>query len=247
MVLLFFIELGGLYILSRFLTQRLYTLFFLITNSRSVAITLVILLQFPGTVVHELSHLFAAGVLGVPAGKLTLAPESIRGDSIKTGGVAIGASDPFRRYAIGLAPVFAGILTLTAIAYFLPKLTYDTFSTMQGSAVRTVLQKPALYLFVLAGYLMFSISNAMFSSPEDLRGFLPFALVVGLFVAAGYLVGIRIGLTGEALALSTRIVTTLVNSLGIVLLVNIGLVVVSSLAVAFIKRFTSRHPALNHV
>src|SRR5260221_6045484 len=109
------LELCALYFLSRWVTQAIFTLFLLFFRIRSVALSLLLVLEFPGTVIHELAHLFTAEVLGVRTGKLTLEPESIRGESIKAGSVMIAQSDPFRRYAIGLAPVFVGIFVLTAI------------------------------------------------------------------------------------------------------------------------------------
>lgn len=197
-----------LYFLSRVVSKSLFVLFLLVFRARSVAISLLLALTFPGTVIHELAHLFTAEILRVPTGKLTLVPESIREAHIKSGSVAIAETDPFRRYAIGLAPLVWGMIVLTAIAYFLPTVSSP-------------------YLFVLIAYLLFSISNSMFSSPEDLKGFLPFALVVGLFVAAGYYLDIRFELTGPALDAAVRTLATLTDSLTIVLLVNVGLLVAS--------------------
>lgn len=197
-----------LYFLSRVVSKSLFVLFLLVFRARSVAISLLLALTFPGTVIHELAHLFTAEILRVPTGKLTLVPESIRDAHIKSGSVAIAETDPFRRYAIGLAPLVWGMIVLTAIAYFLPTVSSP-------------------YFFVLIAYLLFSISNSMFSSPEDLKGFLPFALVVGLFVAAGYYLGIRFELTGTLLYAAIRTLATLTDSLTIVLLVNVGLLVAS--------------------
>jgi len=231
MLLVFFLELFAFYILSQWLTNMLYMFFLLMTKTRSVAIMFILLLQFPGTVVHELAHLFTASILGVPAGKLTLVPENIRDTDIKSGSVSIAASDPFRRYAIGLAPVFAGILILTAIAYFLPDLYTKTLAS-KGDA----LQGYNLYLLIGAGYLMFSVSNAMFSSKEDLKGFVPFAIALGLLVGALYVAGVRIGLTGEALILAMRILTTLIKSLGVVLGINMLFLVISALGILVLKK-----------
>src|SRR5947209_5745118 len=99
-------ELIGIYVLSRALTQTIFNLTYLLTRARSIAVTLITLLNFPGTVIHELAHLFTAEILGVHTGKLSLVPESIAEPNIKAGSVMIAATDPFRRYAIGLAPVF---------------------------------------------------------------------------------------------------------------------------------------------
>lgn len=205
-----FIFIGELFLLSlvsRKLTQGLYVLFFRISGSKTIAMTILILLLFPGTVIHELAHLFVAEILRVRTGKLTLVPESLEEAEIKTGSVAIAHTDPFRRTLIGLAPVYVGIAALAAISS-LPVLPILTF------------------------YGMFAVSNSMFSSKEDMKGVIPFAITVGLFASAGYFAGLRIGLTGELLTKLSLVTETLVRSLGIVLGVNLLVLVATSLLLA---------------
>ncbi len=207
MFLILCAEVIALYFLSRWLTQSLFTLFMLLFRARSVAISILLVLQFPGTVIHELAHLFTAEILRVPTGKLTLVPETIRDSEIRSGSVSIAETDPFRRYAIGLAPISAGLLTLTAIAYFLPQTSG--------------------WIYWGLCYLMFAISNSMYSSPQDLKGFMPFAIVVGLFVAAGFFLGLRITLTGQVLEIAMSTLATLTSTIQMVLLVNIALLGIS--------------------
>ncbi|MEK7129984.1 MAG: hypothetical protein AAB803_03105 [Patescibacteria group bacterium] len=203
-LLLLFTELAGLFFLSRLLIQKLYAFFLLLFRARSAAVSAVTLLLFPGTVIHELSHLFTAEILGVRTGKLTLAPESIREVNIKTGSVAIAQTGPFRRAAIGLSPIFAGILSLAALSWWIPQLIEHSNS----------------YLLLLTSYLLFAISNSMFSSREDLKGFWPLAITLSLFIGAAYAIGLRIGLEGKVLEVATTILSSLVQSLGLVLAVN---------------------------
>ncbi len=214
-------ELVALYFLSRWVTKALFMFFLLIFRARSVAISLLLVLEFPGTVIHELAHLFTAEILGVKTGKLRLEPESIREDDITSGSVMISESDPFRRYARGLAPLFAGIIVLTALSYFLSQAL------------------PQWHYWGL-GYLMFAVSNSMFSSPADLKGFIPFAITVGILIASAYFLGIRIALTGQILEVVTRILTTLTQSLGVVLGVNVALLFITKLLSHIIGRFLTR-------
>jgi hypothetical protein len=179
-------------------------------------------LEFPGTVIHELAHLFTAEILRVRTGKLTLVPESIREANIKSGSVAVAETDPFRRYAIGLAPIFAGIIVLTALSYFLPVFLDSVFY----SGI-PFWQNADTYWLLLIGYGMFATSNSMFSSPEDVKGFLPFAFVIGVFVFLGYMLGIRFSLTGELLEITMRTMTTLSNSLLVVIALNVSLLILS--------------------
>jgi hypothetical protein len=83
---------------------------------------------------------------------------------------------------------------------------------------------------------MFAVSNSMFSSPADLKGFIPFAITVSILVAGVYFLGIRIVLTGQILDVVTRIMTTLTQSLGVVLGVNVALLFVTRLLTTLVKR-----------
>jgi hypothetical protein len=229
-------ELIGLYFLSRGLTQGLYTLFLLLFRARSVAVSLLLLITFPGTVVHELAHLFTAEILRVRTGKMTLVPESIREANIQSGSVMIAETDPFRRYAIGLAPIFWGITILTAISYFLPPFMTSVFY----SGI-PIFQNMDFYYLLILGYCLFAVSNAMFPSPQDLKGFVPFAVVVSLFLIGGFVLGIRFTLTGKTLEVATTTLTTLVNSLTLVSGINILLLIVSwGLTRLFLRLFRLR-------
>jgi hypothetical protein len=225
------LELIALYFLSRWVTQAIFTFFLLIFRVRAIAVSFLLVLEFPGTVLHELSHLFTAEILGVRTGKMTLEPESIRGSNITTGSVMVASSDPFRRYMIGLAPLFWGMAVLTAISYFLPGILTSVTQTPTPWYENT-----NTYLLLSLGYLLFAVSNTMFSSPEDLKGFIPFALIIGLIVGALYMVGLRINLTGQVLDVVIQLVTTLLKSLGVVLAINIGLLILTKILTLFISK-----------
>lgn len=247
MVLLLLItELLLLYLLSRRVIGTLYWLLRKISRSRPIAIWVVSIIFFPGTVVHELSHLFTAEILGVHTGKLTLTPEGMEGPhfakaswgetEIKAGGVMIAETDPFRRTLIGLAPVSVGIIVLAALSYFLSSII---ISPLQNNPPGNFLPNPlppgenmswGLWLIIVGlFYLIFIVSNSMFSSKEDMKGVLPFAVTVALFAAAGYFAGFRIGLAGELLTKTLLVIETLVRSLGIVLAVNLLVLAATSL------------------
>lgn len=239
--LILILELVALYFLSRALTRALFALNILIFRHRSIAVPLLLLLQFPGTVIHELAHLFTAEILGVRTGKLRLEPESIREDAITSGSVMIAETDPFRRYAIGLAPIFWGITILTALSYFLPDLA------SKGLDVQNIVlwKNTSFYLLLAAGYLIFAVSNTMFPSPEDVSGIWPFLLVFTIFIAAGFFFGLRLQFTGAILSAATQILETLVQSLGIVLGLNIIILSVTGLITQIFMRITHRRIVRN--
>lgn len=217
MLLLLAAELIVLYILSQSLTQGLFDVLILLFGSRTVGVTIISILTFPGTVIHELAHLFTAEILGVRTGKLTLIPEGINTEEVKTGSVMIADTDPFRRYMIGLAPLFVGMVAVTAISYFIPVLWMQvTQSTVVWYS------DPPFYYLLITIYCLLAISNSMFSSKEDLKGFIPFIIALSAMIAAAYYAGLRIGLTGGLLMFVNRILDALVKSLAVVLAFNLA-------------------------
>lgn len=222
------IELVILFFLSQGLTQSLFLLYALFFRSKKVAVTIITLLVFPGTVIHELSHLFTAEILGVHTGKIDLVPEFIDKDSLKTGSVAIAQTGPFRKALIGLAPVGAGLIALTAIAYFLSTTWPQVMIDWQNGVM---FSQFALYLLLILLYLVFAISNSMFSSPQDLKGTLPVAILIVLLLAGAWFAGFRLTITGAALNVLNSILTALVQSIGLVLGVNLVLYLLSIILV----------------
>ena len=225
-LILLLAELLGLYFLAQGLTQVFYDVCFLLFRSRTLAITIITLITFPGTVIHELSHLFTAEILGVHTGKLTLVPEGINEEEVKAGSVMISESDPFRRYLIGLAPLFTGLIFITALSYLLINPTVIPIILPELSIFNY--QFSIISLLIL--YLLLAISNSMFSSKEDLKGFIPFAIALGAMIVAGYVAGLRIGITGVLLTFVTTLLDALTKSLAVVLVINlVGLIIMKGL------------------
>lgn len=232
---LLILELIILYVLSRRLTQNIYSALFLLTRSRPFAISVLSILFFPGTVIHELAHLFTAEILGVPTSGLTLVPEGLEESDVKTGSVAISQTDPIRRALIGTAPVYVGIAALATISYFLS-------AELTGAPVfgpLTPYNNPPVAIAVF-GYLLFAVSNTMFSSKEDMEGFWPVALVVGLIVAALYVIGVRIDITSALSGAFTDFLTSLATNIGWITGLNVVLFLCSRLSITAIEKITKR-------
>jgi len=229
------VELVLLAFLSQRLTQSLYNVFFLLFRVRSVAISIVTLILFPGTVIHELAHLFTAEVLGVRTGKITLTPESIRGEEIQSGSVAIAQTDPIRRTLIGLAPTNIGLVALTTISYFLAQQLFYLQAHLGN-----IFGNPAIYLIILFVYILCTISITMFPSSVDLKGTPAVLITIFLFCIAAYIVGFRVAATGKILDISTSITTSLIQSLMVVLAVDIILLLINHLVVDIIGKLTHR-------
>ncbi len=228
--LLFFGELIALYLLSRRLNQAIFSMVYRGTHSEHISILITTLIMFPGTVVHELSHLFTAEILGVKTGKLTLVPERISDNHIQAGSVMVAKTDPFRRTLIGLAPVFIGIICITLLSIQITR-SYpfvQCFLSQIGCSNISVPPSPRLSvaLFFLFGYLLFTISNNMFSSEEDLQGVTPVLILLAILIGTTYAIGFRVQLTGAMIQILESLLRTLTTNLGIVLGINLVLLLI---------------------
>ena len=201
------IELLLLSIIAKRSTQEAFTILMRIVRSRRIAITIMTIVLFPGTVIHELSHLFTAEILGVRTGELTLAPESITGDRIQSGSVAIAHTDPFRRTLIGLAPFFTGVTSLLALSWWFVAITRD----------HTLILLDIRFSIILIVYLVATITNTMFASPEDMQGVIPVFGTLLILAVGGYLAGIRFVLPEPIMIQISSILLSCAQNLGIVL------------------------------
>lgn len=219
-IIILILELVLLWIVSKRLTQNLYIALFLLTTSRPVSISLLSVLFFPGTVIHELSHLFVAEISGVRTGGLTLVPEALDQPDVRTGSVSIAQTDPVRRAIIGIAPVFSGLLGLFVLSYYLPTVPFPWT--------------------LLLSYGLFAISNTMFSSKEDMEGFWPVATVILILGIAMYITGIRISLTEQISSVVTDIGTRMVTATGWVAAANTLLFFCTKLLISIVEHLTKR-------
>jgi len=172
---LFFAELLILFLLSRQLSTALSHFIYRITKSRTVTISIIAFLFFPGTALHELSHALSASLLGVHVGEIEFVP-TIHEDYVKLGSVQIGQSDPIRRFLIGSAPFIFGTAILLGILFFAAQnKLFDN-----------------IYLVILIGYLVFEIGNTMFSSKKDMEGAFELFGTIIFIVIVLYFLGVRV-------------------------------------------------------
>ena len=165
-----------LFFLAKFLIRALSRLFLKITKSESITVTLFFYLFLPGIIVHELSHLLAAGLLFVKTGDMELTPK-VTGGEVRLGSVGIEKTDFLRRAIIGVAPVLVGISIIFGILFSLQKLNAMN-----------------LGIYALSFYIIFEVGNTLFSSRKDLEGavelLLTFIFIFGaLFLIRGEIAG----------------------------------------------------------
>lgn len=221
-LLIIFAELLILFFLSKHLVNVMHSLFFALTHSQRISLTLITTLFLPGTIIHELSHWLIAELVRVRTGEISLTPEIERRNSretyVKLGHVQVAESDPIRKYLIGFAPLFMGtfflFLLIWLFQFFWPQIN-DL--------------KLQIGFVCLIGYLLFSISNNMFSSKKDLEGFIFVVPILVILAVAIYWSGIRIDLTGKSLEVYTQVVGGLMKALAIVIGINIAILAINGL------------------
>ncbi|MEI6326656.1 MAG: hypothetical protein WCO78_00885 [Candidatus Roizmanbacteria bacterium] len=136
--------------LSHHSFQAMYLFLYKISRSDFFAKVGITILFFPGTVVHEMSHFFAAMLLNLRVRSANVLPV-FEDDGIKLGTVVYERKDPFRGILVGIAPLFGGI----AASWGLVALLYLPLTDM-----------PIVHAIIY--YLLFTITSMQFSSRQDL-------------------------------------------------------------------------------
>ncbi len=160
---------------------------------------LYFLLFFPGVLIHEVSHLFMAGILFVPTGEISVFPEDE-----KMGSVQVAKTDPIRQALIGVAPTIIGTAIILAI-----------FQIVLGLPSKILNLNDLFYLInngknLLFIYFIFAINNTMFTSESDRRSWLGLFVLLILILSFLYLFDLFPVVTGPFLnyaALGANLIT----------------------------------------
>lgn len=218
MALLFFLELLVLFFLSQKTTQHISFILYKLTHSKKFAIYGMAVLFLPGTIIHEFSHAIAAVVTHVPVGRMELLPEYREG-GLKLGSVQVGKTDIIRNFFIGVAPFIFGTVLLLLIMY----LVMTSVVPLEWWALFPIL------------YLVFAISNTMFSSKRDMEGAIEFFVLVGVILGVLYVLGFHPQeINWEFLSFFNEIFKIGVMYLLVPLGIDIGIL---SLSLLFTRRF----------
>ena len=165
-IALFIVLSLGLYFISRKTIHTCFYFFSKFLKHPQAAYRMMALLYFPGTAVHEMSHLVMAMILNLKVRDISLIPK-IRGNTIKLGTVTYEKKDVVRGLIVGIAPFFAALFAFWLIDAF--KLLHINFG-----------------ITAIFSYIVFTISSTMFSSKQDLIDLiyvLPIIAVVGITFA----------------------------------------------------------------
>jgi hypothetical protein len=186
------LTLGPLILLQRSLHRAIQTIFLLISRRPEITVALFSLLFFPGVLLHEGSHFLMAKILGVPTGRVSFIPESIKGNRLRLGFVETASTDIIRDALIGTAPLITGglFVAYAGIVHLNLLSVWDGFSISgMGTAMDALLSTLDVHDFWLWFYLIVTVSSTMFPSPSDRRAWLPVSLILALIIGLGLLFG----------------------------------------------------------
>lgn len=226
--MMYFIALLVLLCLLYFITARvkqyIYLLVYRATKHKTTAMAGITALLYPGTVIHELSHLIVALILFVPVKHLELYPQ-IEDGQIRAGSVTTTQCDIVRRTLIGIAPLFVGITTLYLLTTML----------LPGTQDHSFFQNISNFKFQISNlgilYLIFSVSASMFSSKKDLESFTIVGPLLLLVVTLLYFTGFQF----EVLGLYIENMSWLFQNVSLVLCLPVAIHSILFVLLSFIK------------
>lgn len=172
---LLFLEIAIMFLLSGAISRAL---------SKFISINFLSFLFLPGVIIHELSHMLMAVMLFTGVGNMEFSPK-ISPNGVKLGSIEIAKTDPIRRSIIGFAPVLFGIVLILGLIYFISNGLNGLIVTIERNTLFGIV------VVILMLYLLFAISNTMFSSRKDMEGTLEILITVLIIFAAAYVLGFR--------------------------------------------------------
>jgi hypothetical protein len=166
-----FIQSTTIFFLSRQNIKQLFFIFKKILSHKKnyhqkTIYKIISLIFLPGTIVHELSHFFAAIVLFLPVKDIQIFPKFEEGQ-IKLGHVLYVKKDFLRGILVGVAHFFGALFLFFGLSFF------------------NLFPNKNLGLNITLTYLIFTFSSLMFSSKQDLVDigylipFILFLLIIG--------------------------------------------------------------------
>lgn len=209
--------LAGLWFLGTLLARHIQGLILLLSGSPGVATATYDVLVLPGVVLHELSHVLVALLLGIRVLSINLFQFRGRGDS-RQGEVVVARADPLRMSLVGAAPLFGGIALLLLLVRWLapPPVALDLAIIAQVGALLGS-WRSALLL-----YLLFAVANTMFPSEADRKAWWAVGAALVVLATVLLLLGIRPELPSRWIALLVEQADQLVAALLPVIVVDLA-------------------------
>jgi hypothetical protein len=165
---LLFIQAITIFFLSRKNFNNFFHFFRKFFHNENTVYALVSLVFLPGTIIHELSHFFAAIVLFLPVKDIQIFPKFEDGQ-IKLGHVLYVKKDFLRGILVGVAPFFGALFLFFGLSFF------NLFPN----------ENLGLNIFLI--YLIFTVSSVMFSSKQDLVDIIYVIPLIIFLLIIGYI------------------------------------------------------------
>lgn len=197
-----------LVLVTRWFGNHLRGLVLLLTGNPIASLYVYFALLLPGTLVHELSHLLLAKLLGVKTGKLSLGPKPRSGNVVQFGALEYQRPDAVRESLIGLAPLLIGSGLVLFLANWRLGLDAGMVMRLQDLPMRLdqMTRAPDAWVWI---YLIMAISNTMLPSEADRRAWLPFGIYLLVLGAVLYLTGVLAQASPQIITLLMRFTSAL--------------------------------------
>ena len=178
---------------QRWMHYNLQKVLLLFIRNTKVSFFIYAAVLLPGVVMHELSHLLAARLLGVRTRSFSLIPQLRPDGSIRFGSVETDRTDPIRSAIIGVAPLVSGALVLSMLVFrnlglasLLRGLDHYDIEVLAllWDRLRT---SPDLAIWI---YLAIAVSNTMLPSASDRSAWVPVGLMIGVVAVFVALLGL---------------------------------------------------------
>jgi len=194
------------------MTMDLGRLIHYLGGSQHSSIVVWSIIFLPGTIIHEISHFLVAALTGARTGKIEIFPEYLEDEmDEKSTHVALGSVqtqklNPVQGFLVGIAPFISGI----ALLIWLASLLQVSFSDRN------------IWLFILEGYLFFTIANSFFPSWPDIKQALPFVVISLVVALLAWYFGFQIFLNSNSYI--WVILNSLWKAVAICVLINLAII-----------------------
>jgi hypothetical protein len=208
------------------------------TDKQRAFVWLWSLIFLPGTIVHEMSHLFAAAITGTKIGKVEILPELPRAGigaqfdqpkkSVHLGYVQTQELGLFRGFLVGTAPLFIGLGLLVWLAAPIGLRSFDNLRTSF-----TIYDLLIIYFF-------FTISNSLFPSWVDIKHALPLIILGVITVIGLYFSGFNMTLAPDSPVLIA--ISSLSKALILSVIINFSILLILWLMNGIFSRDLKNNP-----
>jgi hypothetical protein len=241
--LAFTATLAGLVVVSRWITRQVQLLGLHLTGDERAAQMTYYLIMLPGILLHELSHLVMARLVGLKVGEFSLGPRVRDQYSIELGSVTVSRADVFRESLVGLAPFLCGTAVLALVGY----RVFDVGALSQaGSAGGLLRALPGIWLvpdFWLWAYVIFVVSNAMMPSSADRQPWMLAGIYLAVALGGVYLLAGLPAISAALGAWATGVLQILTLAFLFTLVLDLAVAAAMWVAEAVILALQSHRPS----